>query len=86
MTKKIILTTILLSASSLILSACSSSDKLRVDVQNNSDTSIPSSETISPPPTSDPSTMTDDQLLQEMESDNDAQVDQEFARLSTELK
>jgi predicted small secreted protein len=87
MTKKIILTTVFLSASSFLLSACSTSDKLRVDVQNGSDVSVTSTpETISASPTSDPSTLSDEQLLLQMESDSDASIDQEFSRLDSELK
>lgn len=87
MTKKIILTTVFLSVSSFLLSACSTSDKLRVGVQNGSDVSVTStSENISASPTSDPSTLSDEQLLLQMESDSDASIDQEFFRLDSELK
>jgi len=87
MTKKIILTTVALSAFSFLLSACTTTDKLRVDVQHGSDMSVTSAlETISASPSSDPSTLSDEQLLLQMESDSDASIDQEFNRLDSELK
>lgn len=87
MTQKIILTTIFLLASSFLLSACSSPDKLRVNVQSDTDASITlPEESASGTPTSDPSSLSDDQLLLQMESENDATIDQEFSRLDSELK
>lgn len=87
MTKKIILTTIVLSTFALLLSACSSVDKLRVDVQNESDISVTSPpESLTTTPTTDPSTLSDEQLLLQMESESDASIDQEFARLDSELE
>ncbi|MBI2465228.1 hypothetical protein HYV64_03735 [Candidatus Shapirobacteria bacterium] len=87
MTKKIILTTIVLSSFSLLLSACSSVDKLRVNVETETDSDTQTySEDISTAPTTDPSTLSDDQLLLQMESESNAQIDQEFSRLDSELE
>lgn len=87
MTKKVILTIITLSTFSIILSACSSSNKLMMDIENQ-----PSPNESSPPapltttPAADPSTLSDDQLLLQMESESDAEIDREFSRLDAELK
>jgi len=87
MTKKIILTTILLSTFSILLSACSPTSKLKVDVDTSSDLGAKTySEDITSGPTSDPSTLSDEQLLLQMESESDASIDQEFSRLESELE
>lgn len=87
MTKKIIFTTILLSTFTILLSACSPKGELKVDVDTS--TSLDSqalSEDVSSTPTTDPSKLSDDQLLLQMESESDAQIDQEFSRLDSELE
>lgn len=87
MTKKIIFTTLALSVFSSLLSACSVGDKLQVDLQDQSNVSITSSpESKTTTPDTDPSTLSDEQLLLQMESESDASIDQEFARLDSELE
>lgn len=87
MIKKTLFIAVTLLFTTLILSACSPSAKLsldgQVDVGNSPVTSIDSPVDT---PTLSPSQMSDEQLLLQMESESDASIDQEFARLEKELE
>jgi hypothetical protein len=88
MIKKNLLFILLVLISSLALSACSPTAKLSVDSQIESTDSQPttSDSRLSASPSPDPSKMSDEQLLLQMESESDASIDQEFSRLEKELE